>query len=153
MKVEENFFAFKKTFYKNFTYSFLTLLFSIILIKNLLLSNHNIQNLPNNDLKFSKSSYSTINFYSEEGIIVNFPNPFSNFTYIYVRLPKKDDCIIKIYDLFGNLIKEFNLSGEDKYMLVWDGRNFNSEKVSKGGYICVLQYSGKKIIRKIGYLR
>ncbi|MFN3550799.1 MAG: T9SS type A sorting domain-containing protein [Endomicrobiia bacterium] len=153
MKVEKIFFTFKKTFYKNFTYVFLISVFSIILINNFLLSQHTIQNLSNNDLKFDKNLYNTSNFYSEESFIVNFPNPFSDLTYIYVRLPKKDDCVIKIYNLFGNLIKEFNLSGEDKYILVWDGRNFNSEKVSRGGYICVLQYNGKKIIRKIGYLR
>jgi hypothetical protein len=145
LKVEIFFCFLKKHLYKNFTYKLITIAIFIFLplinpysiefsVKNI----NSLQNIFNND--------------SEE-VLVNFPNPFSSFTFIYVSLPQKSDCELKIYDLFGNLVKEFNLSGEQRYLLVWDGTNNNSKKISNGGYICVLKYGSKKLIRKIGYTK
>lgn len=86
-------------------------------------------------------------------IFTNFPNPFSNFTYIYVFLPKEDDCTIRIYNITGQVVKEYFLKGQQKYIVVWDGTTQNNKKVSKGGYICVLEYQNNRFIRKIGFKR
>ena len=138
------FWFFKKHLYKNFTCILLITVFISFPLSNLPSVEFSVRNLSSLNNIFDNTS---------EVIFLNFPNPFSNFTFIYVSLPQKSDCELKIYDLFGNLVKEFYLSGEQKYLLSWDAKNNNFETVSKGGYICVLKYGSKKLIRKIGYVR
>lgn len=154
MKKDKFFFTSTKKLYNNFTHIFYILLFILIFFKNIFSENNIMYNISNKLIFNIDSNQLQQNTdISPRCFITNFPNPFEDFTYIYIKLPQVDNCEIKIYDLFGNIIKEYKLSGEEKYILVWDGTNFNSEKVARGGYVCVLQYMGTKIIRKIGYLR
>jgi hypothetical protein len=110
---------------------------------------------------FSEIYEKTIDFTSKYNVnksffsplIINFPNPFSSETYIYIRLPQKNDCLVKIYDLFGNLVKKFELIGQQEYIVIWDGTDEKSNKVASGGYIGVLEYSNIRVIRKIGYIK
>jgi hypothetical protein len=86
-------------------------------------------------------------------LFINFPNPFSSETYIYIKLPQKNSCSVKIYDLFGNLIKKFVLEDNQEYVIVWNGSDEKNSKVASGGYICVLDYLNTRITRKIGYIK
>jgi len=61
--------------------------------------------------------------------------------------------LLKIYDLFGNLVKKYVLDGQQEYIIVWDGTDENNKKVSSGGYISVLDYQNIRVIRKIGYTK
>jgi flagellar hook assembly protein FlgD len=134
----------KDKLYKNFT------LISVVIV--LFLSETSL---------FSEIIEKTNNFISKHSVnniqlsplFINFPNPFSSSTYIYVRLPQKNACLLKIYDLFGNIVKKFELEGKQEYIVVWDGTDEKNNKVSSGGYIGVLDYSTTRIIRKIGYIK
>lgn len=84
--------------------------------------------------------------------LINFPNPFTQHTYIYVRLPRQDNCEVKIFDIFGNFVISYSLEGQREYIIKWEPKNSSSRFVSTGGYICVLNYNCIKLIRKIGYI-
>lgn len=142
--MENNFFVKKKSFYKKFTRSFLIVVLSLFLLKNL-----------------TKSiNYSSV---LDSIILTNFPNPFSDITYIFINLPENNqindivdnrkDVSLKIFDLFGNLVKSYSFDDNvNKILVIWDGKDSNGNKVARGGYICVLYYSDVKIVRKIGLL-
>lgn len=132
----------EKSFYIFFTLIFYLLFFSENL--KFLYADNNIVNNTNFLHLEGKDSFP---------VFLTFPNPFTNYTFIYVKLPTISDCVISIYDLFGNLIKKFYLENKNEYVLVWDATNENSEKVAMGGYVCVLSYGNKRIIRKIGYIK
>ncbi|MCX7910380.1 MAG: T9SS type A sorting domain-containing protein [Endomicrobia bacterium] len=136
---------------KNKFYKIFTLIFSL-LIFNLYLYSEN-KELDNVYVNYTYFLHNDI--IKDESLIVftNFPNPFSGYTYIYIKLPFIEDCSLRIYDLFGQVVKEFFLTGNYEYLVLWDGTNEASRKVSKGGYICVLNYKNKNLIRKIGCIR
>ncbi len=140
-----NFFLNRKIkFYKNFT---LTLFLSFLFNLNLPL----FSEITEKTREF-QSKYNVNNFQNSP-VLINFPNPFSSQTYIYIRLPQKNSCLLKIYDLFGNLVKKYVLDGQQEYIIVWDGTDENNKKVSSGGYISVLDYQNIRVIRKIGYTK
>ena len=96
------------------------------------------------------------------GALTNYPNPFNSRieeTFISYRLPQDLPVRIRIYDLFGFLVREFNLSpgdmgarlGENKVR--WDGTDESGQKVAKGGYVCQVTVEGDqpaRAVRKIG---
>lgn len=94
-------------------------------------------------------------------IITNYPNPFDsrqeNTTILYA-LGANSEVKAKIYDLFGNAVKEYPEKMETAGIkkIIWDGTDDNGSKVSKGGYICVVEFrnGGMKVLatRKIGVL-
>jgi hypothetical protein len=76
--------------------------------------------------------------------LINYPNPFgkvgseeTNFVFL---LPKSADVKLYIYDLFGNLIKKFEVNGVAGLNIIkWDGRNDKGKKVASGTYVAVLR--------------
>lgn len=96
--------------------------------------------------------------------LVNYPNPFDSRkeeTFISYRLAQDFPVRVKIYDLFGYPVKEFNFSAGEMgakagvNQIKWDGSDGTGEKVSKGGYICQVIVDGElpvKGIRKIGVI-
>jgi flagellar hook assembly protein FlgD len=93
-------------------------------------------------------------------IVSNYPNPFdsrSQNTTIVYNAGYNSDVTVKIYDLFGNLVREYNqvkTNGENQ--IEWDGTDSDGSKVAKGGYICaieILNGMSKSIAtRKIGVI-
>jgi flagellar hook assembly protein FlgD len=102
------------------------------------------------------SAVSAIEVYN---IITNYPNPFNsrqeNTTILYTLTA---DCEVKtkIYDLFGNQVRDYPQKVETAGIkrLVWDGTDDSGSKVAKGGYICIVEImnDGVKVMatRKIG---
>ncbi|MCB4791980.1 MAG: hypothetical protein LHV68_08840 [Elusimicrobia bacterium] len=93
--------------------------------------------------------------------VSNYPNPFDSrngFTTIVYSFSKEGRGRMLIYDLLGNLVKEYPIenSGTGANKLVWDGTNEAGQKVAKGGYVCVVEVltSSNKVlsIRKIGVI-
>jgi flagellar hook assembly protein FlgD len=92
-------------------------------------------------------------------IVTNYPNPFDsrqeNTTILYI-LGADSAVKAKIYDLFGNMVKQYSEKMETAGIktIVWDGTDDNGSKVGKGGYICVIEIKndGMKVMatRKIG---
>ncbi|MFQ3676037.1 MAG: FlgD immunoglobulin-like domain containing protein [Endomicrobiia bacterium] len=158
--MRNNFFVQKNKLYKNFTRVVFVVVSCLFILKNQSKS----VNL------FSVSTLKPV-------ILTNFPNPFTELTYIFVSLPQNGQGIdlpqmsqetsisndqnvmsLKIFDLFGNLVKSYNLEGinnlsEDGFFVTWDGKDANGNKVSRGGYVCVLYYNNIKVVRKIGFAR
>ncbi len=104
---------------------------------------------------------------SNSGLIealTNYPNPFNSRieeTFIRYQLPQDLPVKIRIYDLFGFQVREFNLSpgdtgaraGENK--IRWDGTDETGQKVAKGGYVCQVTVEGDRpvrVVRKIGVI-
>ncbi|RPI72979.1 MAG: choice-of-anchor D domain-containing protein, partial [Ignavibacteriales bacterium] len=67
----------------------------------------------------------------------NYPNPFNPNTSIHFEVPNDGFVSIKIYDMLGQKVTEI-FSGDTKagkYLLNWDGKDSNGNKVSSGSYI------------------
>ena len=97
----------------------------------------------------------------KDGLVTNYPNPFDSreeSTSIVYSISDVSEVRMLIYDLFGYLVREFPTQrmtpGTNK--VVWDGTNGEGQKVSKGGYICIIEIlnGSNKIVttRKIGVI-
>ncbi|HCY36015.1 MAG TPA: hypothetical protein DHV24_02615 [Candidatus Margulisbacteria bacterium] len=98
--------------------------------------------------------------------VINYPNPFypdKEKTFISYVLNAPAEVVIKIYDLFGNLVKDLSFSpggpgGTEGYNIIeWSGKNIFENVVAKGGYIAIIRAKADskeiQIIRKIGVIR
>lgn len=92
-------------------------------------------------------------------LVTNYPNPFdsrSEHTTIAYTLAADSEVTVKIYDVFGTLVREFPPIRESAGFkrLTWDGTDDANRKVAKGGYICVVAITSADIklvgSRKIG---
>jgi hypothetical protein len=81
----------------------------------------------------------------------NYPNPFQISTNISYSLEKQTKVVLRIYDIFGNLIKiladEFQEVGN--YEIKWDGTNVMNEKVSTGNYYCQFLTNNSELTKQI----
>ncbi len=96
--------------------------------------------------------------------LTNYPNPFNSraeTTSIAYQLPTDLPVKIKIYDLFGFQVREFNFMPGDmgarsgNNTISWDGTDESGQKVAKGGYVCLVQVQGgqpARGVRKIGVI-
>jgi flagellar hook assembly protein FlgD len=93
--------------------------------------------------------------------VTNYPNPFdsrSERTTILFSIPRDAQVRVAIYDLFGNLVRQFPARYESAgtTSVVWDGTNEEREKVAKGGYLVLVTADSEtgsvQAIRKIGVL-
>ncbi len=96
--------------------------------------------------------------------LTNYPNPFnsrSEATSIAYQLPADQPVRVRIYDLFGFQVKEYQFSpGEmgarsGNNTISWDGTDESGQKVSKGGYVCMVMVQGDQPargVRKIGVI-
>jgi hypothetical protein len=73
--------------------------------------------------------------------IAAYPNPFNPSTKIMVKLPKRDNGILSIYDIQGKLIKEYTIhnNGGTDYSVIWNAQNNHNERVASGFYLAVLK--------------
>uniref|UniRef100_A0A7V0Z680 T9SS type A sorting domain-containing protein n=1 Tax=candidate division WOR-3 bacterium TaxID=2052148 RepID=A0A7V0Z680_UNCW3 len=64
-----------------------------------------------------------------------YPNPSTGYVNISYHLPLKSIISLRIYDLFGRLVKTFNKeSDEGTHTIIWDGKDENGKKVREGIY-------------------
>lgn len=136
--------------YKKFTSNFVLVIISFCIVINIFILEVVFYG---NELVGKILINNTYNLHKETNLplLTNCPNPFTSFTYIYVRLPQKDNCEIKIFDILGNLLTSYILEGQQEYIVKWHPEK-TSLRMSTGGYICVLNYRNFKIVRKIGYI-
>jgi flagellar hook assembly protein FlgD len=94
-------------------------------------------------------------------LVSNYPNPFdsrSECTTIAYTLAADSMVTVKIYDLFGKLVREFPSmqEGAGLNQVAWDGTDDDNRKVAKGGYICVIEIISAEMqlvmSRKIGVI-
>jgi len=70
-------------------------------------------------------------------LLGNYPNPFNPSTTISYALPYNSDVSITIYNIAGQIVKDFiyNAQASGYHNVYWNGRNTEGEKVSSGIYI------------------
>ena len=117
----------------------------------------------------SKDTTVPINWQPEIDFAYNYPNPFNpekGSTGFHFMLESPTEVDIKIFDLFGNLVRQksnieclkyndLNSGGEANRELSWDGRNGLGEIVASGVYIAIIKPKNGKALKpvKIGVLR
>jgi flagellar hook assembly protein FlgD len=93
--------------------------------------------------------------------LTSYPNPFDSRidrTNILYTLDAESEVKVKIYDLFGNIVREYEASHQYPGIerIVWDGTDNSGRKVAKGGYICVIEINNESVrylaTRKIGVI-
>ncbi|EQB63002.1 MAG: Alpha amylase catalytic region [candidate division Zixibacteria bacterium RBG-1] len=74
------------------------------------------------------------------GLSQNYPNPFNASTTIRFALPMNSDVSLKIYNVAGQLVKEYKQQMNAGYRsITWDGSNAKGEIVASGVYFYKLQ--------------
>lgn len=101
--------------------------------------------------------------------VTNAPNPFDSRrsglegqTRLAYRLAADADVQVTLYDLLGHRVREWRFSPSQPggqagtNELIWDGTNERGQKVSKGGYLALVQMQSPlgsaKTIRKIAVI-
>ena len=66
----------------------------------------------------------------------NYPNPFSIHTLIQYKLHQQSNISIKIFNILGQIIKDFRLTTQNEglHKIVWDGTDMLGNKVPIGIY-------------------
>lgn len=83
------------------------------------------QDTENNNLPLTKNEFKG-----------NFPNPFNPSTNLIYSLSEESIVNITIYNLLGEIIKEFNIGRQSSgaHQVQWNGDNLNGVKASSGVY-------------------
>ena len=71
----------------------------------------------------------------------NYPNPFNPTTIIKYALPRKSQVNITIYNLLGQIVRNYDQGVQSfgTYEIIWDGKNQSGSKVSSGIYFYRLE--------------
>ncbi len=91
---------------------------------------------------------------SNDQLYQNFPNPFDPYkgetTIIQYDLSDSANIFIKIYNIAGELVREWNRGSEarGRHNVSWDGKNADNRRVASGLYIVVLKKNGNVLDRK-----
>jgi hypothetical protein len=93
-------------------------------------------------------------------LLQNWPNPFNPETWIPFQLSKDADVTITIYDIYGRLVRRFDLGYvpagiyNTKYNAIyWNGTNDSGERVSSGVYFYHIQAGKFSASRKMVILK
>ncbi len=92
---------------------------------------------------------------SDSTFINVFPNPFNIETKIQINLGKLKNAQsidLKIYNILGALVRDFNLSGQsikNNFEIIWDGKNNSGTSVASGTYLLVLSTPDYKKSHKL----
>jgi hypothetical protein len=84
----------------------------------------------------------------------NYPNPFNNQTKIPFELASAEAVKLRIYDLRGRLIWEYQRSFEfGEHEIIWDGRDLNGKYPASGIYFYQLKAGSFIQTKRLLYLR
>ena len=96
----------------------------------------------------------------ETVLLPNYPNPFNPETWIPYHLANDADVILTIYDINGQVVRQFGLGHQaaGRYQsrsraVYWDGRNEFSEQVASGVYFYHLSAGNFSATRKMLILK
>lgn len=85
----------------------------------------------------------------------NYPNPFNPSTSFVLSLPEATDYSVRIYNVAGQLVKDFNghASAAGNVTITWDGKNNRGAQVSSGMYFFRAEANGFEETRKMMMLK
>lgn len=81
----------------------------------------------------------------------NYPNPFSSSTSIPYKLSERSNISVKIYNILGQLVREFRVGTQSAgaHGIVWDGTNDFGKKVMPGVYFYQLTMGNRSQAKKM----
>ncbi|MDO8969114.1 MAG: FlgD immunoglobulin-like domain containing protein, partial [Saprospiraceae bacterium] len=84
-----------------------------------------------------------------------YPNPFKNMATIEYQIPNKSNISLSIYNINGQLVKIMVAGYEKagKYIVVWNGRDNEGNKVCCGIYVICLKANNAVNINKITIIK
>lgn len=85
--------------------------------------------------------------------ISNYPNPFNPDTTISFSIPQNEVGSLKIYNLKGQLVREFNNLTAGDREIVWNGKNNNNQDIPSGIYLTKIVAGSNHLIRKVTLLK
>lgn len=83
----------------------------------------------------------------------NYPNPFNPTTTIDFYLLDKVEWTLSIYNVAGQLVREFSGHNRGDVEVLWDGRDSDGNQVASGIYLYCLKSSENTAVRKMMLLR
>ena len=93
-------------------------------------------------------------------LLQNFPNPFNPDTWIPYHLREDSEVVIRIFDMKGELVREFDLGLKSAGLHVnrdravhWDGTNNAGETVASGVYFYSISAGDFAAVKKLTVLR
>ncbi len=90
----------------------------------------------------------------EQLALYNYPNPFNSGTTIIISGVRSDyPLILRIYDITGRLVYEYNGTANTVDNVYWTGRDTFGELVSSGTYFCSLNNGPRKSTGKMLLLK
>ena len=80
-----------------------------------------------------------------------YPNPFKADLAIRMDIPVKGLLNLSAYNIKGQLIKRVYSDYVNKgtHLLIWDGKDFNNQRVGPGVYLIKLDTGSKSIVKKV----
>lgn len=105
------------------------------------------------ELKYLKNGVSGISTNKIENISIAAPNPFSDYTQFIRPINISKNSKLEIYNINGQIIRNFNFSNSD--VIEWNGSDENNISMPNGMYVYKVSdnstnsvFSGKIILRK-----
>lgn len=84
----------------------------------------------------------------------NYPNPFNPATRINYSLPPHiTDAVLHIYNLKGEIIRHYQINGNDLRSILWNGTDKDGKEVGAGIYLCELKVAENRLINKMIFLK
>jgi hypothetical protein len=83
----------------------------------------------------------------------NYPNPFNPSTTISFYLPVEGDWSLGVYNIAGQLVRQFNGHNSGDVEVFWDGRDSYSNEVASGIYLYRLESGESSAVRKMMLLK
>ena len=82
-------------------------------------------------------------------IINTYPNPATNSVSIEYETPTQGTVNISIFDIYGNLIRTFEMNTTGKHTINWDCTGDSGSAVVSGVYNCVINFKNQTSSKRI----
>ncbi len=93
-------------------------------------------------------------------LLANYPNPFNPETWIPYQLAEPAEVTLKIYDINGKLIRQFNLGHQaagvyhtQNRAIYWNGQNTVGETIASGIYFYTLTANDYTATKRMAILK
>jgi len=81
------------------------------------------------------------------------PNPFRSSVYIETEVGEPKSGTLRIYNIKGQIVKEWQISGSGKHQVIWDGLDNRGRRVASGTYICMMRTPSGTATRRMLLIR
>lgn len=122
-----------------------------------MLTNNSIVVIGNQQIRISHSRTTTSvkqpnkEFSPNNFEMINYPNPFADFTTIEMKSIRNSPVTIRIFNIIGQeiFLQNYRSSIQNRMILSWDGRDKNGIAVPNGMYFVRVEMVGAVHVKKI----